>query len=64
MIERELKIANLLKAIELKGKHDVVDYIITMEMKELQLDLLIDPEGGYKHDIVSRRSKTTSNRRA
>jgi len=60
MIERELKIANLLKAIELRGKHDVVDYIIASEMKELQLDLLIEPEGGYKDDVFSRRSKTTS----
>lgn len=60
MIERELMIANLLKAIELRGKHDVVDYIITMEMKELQLDLLIEPEGGYKHDVFSRKSKKVS----
>lgn len=60
MIERELKIANLLKAIELRGKHEVVDYIIASEMKELQLDLLIEPEGGYKSDIFSRRSKKIS----
>ena len=64
MDDRELKIANLLKAIELKGKHEVVDYIIALEMKELQLDLLIDEEGGYKRDIFSRRPKTTGDRRA
>ena len=62
MIERELRIANLLKAIELDHlcPSDVIRHIIQTELKELQLDLLIDEEGRYKRDEFSRRSKKVS----
>ena len=60
---KELQIANLLKALELSDdtpfKATVLDYVIQTELKALQYDKLIDEKGGYKHNernVFSRRS--------